>query len=754
MIQLKELRNTLKLTQRKLGELLNVDQSQIAKWEKTPKSIPINYVGAICRIFGISPDRLFKDVDIFGKINHSDFGNPYTVRDAALTVLEAYCRPKLEQFKEKGEKPKLIKRLFTKLAEITKQIKRKPIVAFVGKSDVGKSRLINSLTGIDSLVADWTPTTSITVYIKHIDDKPDFMRENVWIYKHGWDYTKFADKEYTNDYYLASGDTDTLMRYGTHNKLNVKNKNKVGSALLFLDSELLKSCNIIDFPGFGAVGGEKDTKQINKAKDIADVFIFLSVINQFMNAEEFLFLKDILKKVVTPGSYSDPQDSIDRFLIVATQAHIPNSLEKVNEIIQSGAKLSFDNLPKKITENIIKDDKKSAYALYKSRFVTYSIEDSQLREQFNVLFEKLLGQKIPKLFLNRANDLVRSFKDDAKSVITDEINDYEKVKNDFEEMVAYHKQFKRERPKMVAYFEDKTNQIINTMEHVKNDEYEKFETWWSDKITEANVKRLIEKKFGNNKKHASEYILSNLLDLMQDKLEDLVESDYTQNVKEQIDHLFRKYGEYINKISRYKKPTFGKPTDKASGVPLDRQGIIAAVIGSSTTLGVLGIWASGLGPLGGYILVAKGVAMLSAIGIGISGGVATAVAFVAAIGGPITLAIGLAGIVGGLLSGVFGESWQKRLSKQAIKTIKEKNVREKYKNQLTRFWNESISATITVKDGIEEKIDNAIKDLKDKIDASKKPEEIEKTIETYKEYKSFFNGLPWEMKLTDSTIQL
>ena len=103
---------------------------------------------------------------------------------------------------------------------------------------------------------------------------------------------------------------------------------------------------------------------------------------------------------------------------------------------------------------------------------------------------------------------------------------------------------------------------------------------------------------------------------------------------------------------------------------------------------------------------------------------------------------------------MFGESWQKRLSKQAIKTIKEKNVREKYKNQLTRFWNESISATITVKDGIEEKIDNAIKDLKDKIDASKKPEEIEKTIETYKEYKSFFNGLPWEMKLTDSTIQL
>ncbi len=70
--------------------------------------------------------------------------------------------------------------------------------------------------------------------------------------------------------------------------------------------------------------------------------------------------------------------------------------------------------------------------------------------------------------------------------------------------------------------------------------------------------------------------------------------------------------------------------------------------------------------------------MLSAIGIGISGGVATAVAFVAAIGGPITLAIGLAGIVGGLLSGVSGESWQKRLSKQAIKTIKEKNVREKY----------------------------------------------------------------------------
>lgn len=61
------------------------------------------------------------------------------------------------------------------------------------------------------------------------------------------------------------------------------------------------------------------------------------------------------------------------------------------------------------------------------------------------------------------------------------------------------------------------------------------------------------------------------------------------------------------------------------------------------TLGGLGLWAATVGNLGGYILVAKGVSLLSALGISV-GGTAAAASFVAAIGGPITIGIALAAL--------------------------------------------------------------------------------------------------------------
>lgn len=60
----------------------------------------------------------------------------------------------------------------------------KPKVTIVGRSDTGKSTLINALLGEEKMPTSWTPTTTIAVYIKHISDKPPFIpeEENAWIF--------------------------------------------------------------------------------------------------------------------------------------------------------------------------------------------------------------------------------------------------------------------------------------------------------------------------------------------------------------------------------------------------------------------------------------------------------------------------------------------------------------------------------------------------------------------------------------------
>lgn len=55
----------------------------------------------------------------------------------------------------------------------------KPTVAIVGRSDTGKSTLINSLIGAEKMPAKWTPTTSTAVYVKHIKDRPAFIHADL-----------------------------------------------------------------------------------------------------------------------------------------------------------------------------------------------------------------------------------------------------------------------------------------------------------------------------------------------------------------------------------------------------------------------------------------------------------------------------------------------------------------------------------------------------------------------------------------------
>ncbi len=58
----------------------------------------------------------------------------------------------------------------------------KPKLAIVGMSDVGKSHLTNALLGTSKIPSDWSPMTSINIYIKHIEDRPNFLTEEVIIF--------------------------------------------------------------------------------------------------------------------------------------------------------------------------------------------------------------------------------------------------------------------------------------------------------------------------------------------------------------------------------------------------------------------------------------------------------------------------------------------------------------------------------------------------------------------------------------------
>lgn len=154
------------------------------------------------------------------------------------------------------------------MLDILHKTVRKPRVAFVGRSDAGKSTLINTLLGSDTLPVSWTPTTSIIVYVKHIKDKPSYIKGNVAVFHADenyelWDDTRLNEREYTESYLITTGDYPLLKEYGARQGSRFEETNAV-SAVMFVDSDILNNCDLVDLPGYGTGDRKEDDSLLAK----------------------------------------------------------------------------------------------------------------------------------------------------------------------------------------------------------------------------------------------------------------------------------------------------------------------------------------------------------------------------------------------------------------------------------------------------------------------------------------------------------
>lgn len=171
----------------------------------------------------------------------------------------------------------------------------KPTVAIVGRSDTGKSTLINSLIGAEKMPAKWTPTTSTAVYVKHIKDRPAFIHDEAWIFKREcgnekfWNSKRLYDEKYCEKWKVAGGDLSLLETYSTRQGGGLKTE--AGSAVVFVDAPILLNCDIIDLPGYGTETASDDVITAKTAAH-ADVLIYLSLASGFLRIEDIEYLKN------------------------------------------------------------------------------------------------------------------------------------------------------------------------------------------------------------------------------------------------------------------------------------------------------------------------------------------------------------------------------------------------------------------------------------------------------------------------------
>ena len=714
----------LKLTQAELAELIGVRQDRISRLEQNLDTISLEELVVLSKKTGKSLDEITNyKRDIPNKLEVKDSWNK--VRYIKSTIINYI----------KDYSPKNNLNYESKIGELRKNIEaiaRKPRIVFSGKSDSGKSTLINALLGKEKMPTNWTPTTSIIVYVKDILDRPAYMEEELWIFKKGkneeWDDTRLYDEKYCREWKIAGGNAEMLSQYGVR-KGEEYNKD-IGSAVLFIDSPILKNCDILDIPGITA-GIDSDNIAASQAKLKADVLVYLSQASGFLQTEDANYLKEALE-VLPPlekieGTGLSPMSNL---FVVATHAHHINPRTDLKKICDSGCDRFTNTLPESFWKRYSNNSKKlfSEKDLRK-RFFTYTTDIEDLREDFEKELKNTI-ENLPKLLENEVFNLTKEYAKSESSEMKREIENYEKLINKREDCSKLLEKIKKNEPKRKFSLEENNRNVKNRIFDLDTETKRKFKEDFNQMLTEENIIKIIDKRGYKNKKADLEelgsYISSEIQDIYRKNLEKT-----TEKFKDTMD-------EYLVETQKSLELT-----NSSSGINIDldfdfKSAFIGGLAGAAT-LGGLAFWASTLGNLGAYILVAKGVSVLSALGISIAGGTATATAFVASIGGPITLGIAAALLVGVAIWGIFSDSWKKKIAKKIIEEFK-KHV-TKYDEAITQYWLDTENGFDIAKNKMEEEWEKYINNLEDELynyDINK----LKETLKNAKEVKDFFINIP------------
>lgn len=660
------------MSQEEFAKQLGISQDKVSRMENDPKQITLEILVDIAKQFGMSLDELIS----IPKQDKEALSVNYTWSSVE------FIRQTLLDYIKKDDMGTTYENDIHELEVLIKKTIRKPKVAFIGRSDVGKSTMINTLLGTTRMPVHWTPTTAIAVYIKHTNDRPAYMDDDVWIFQSDtttgeiWDDTRLDDETYCRSLKLSSGNYDLLNTYGTR-KGECFAESKATAAVVFIDSSLLLDCDIIDLPGYGTGDRLEDDILPLHEKSKADVLVYLSIANGFMRSEDISYIKNAIPSLPDVQTNSETEiKPLANLFIVASQAHVVEcgNQKELNNILAAGC----ERFEKSITDGFWNERRKPDNLL--ERFYTYTSNYPILCERFEKDFCALI-EALPQVIEQRAKNVISEWVKNKDSELQKVIASYQQLLDDRKQCEEVLNEHISNEPKRHAMFQQAKQKITERIDRYKHESNKEITDYYNETINVDNLVSLMEKRDVKKKKEDLQIFSTYVSGLLQDKTNALLEKKSKQLASD-ID-------EFLDKFDMSTKLSMDNISFTLDSFNKERA--FAAGLTGVATYGALAIWAASCGNLGGYILVAKGVSLLSALGISV-GGTAAAASAVASIGGPVVLGIALALIAAVGVFAIFSGGWRKSVAKQFVASCKEKNVLDKLITSINTYWKDTQTA--------------------------------------------------------------
>ncbi len=724
---LKEIREEANLTQLELAERMSqalgeeISQVQISRYESDPDSVPLRRAMCWLAACGVSLDEASHVGHRLPQVKPLDTGDPYAQLYRRLDLLLQYV--------DESPTPGDVGSAFTPelLQKRIAAWRRKPTVVLAGRFDSGKTRIANALLGTDVLPCQYQPMTKVINFIRHSSDRPAGEREDVWILgKNGnapFNPADWADLEKCAAHKVVAGSYDTLRKYGTR---EATEQDLATAAVVFFDAPILRSCTLVDLPGYEAAEGD-DENLANKMAGMADILVYTSPAKSFLLGADLVRLGFLLRSLpileLTPLPLAN-------LLIVATQADPSiNDRQLEDEVLKVGS----ERLYKHLSDTVLKTryaDRVSPDVL-RDRFCTFWFEDQRRRDRLESQLCQLLSNAFPAEITGRVNAELQEIKAGAKESYSRRIAAYEQTISKLEEARAKLVQLEDDEPVRQQCMQERSQKVRDAIEAGRIGSLEAVsqivKRWCNvDHVTDFITKAEFPQK--NRASDAFAKVLEN------------VQSEVEEVLKKEADNVTEIIKEYLTAYDEMQFHLSGKEFGEI-GVPFDARGAFAGGIAGLASLGALSAWAAAMGNLGGYILVAKFASVLAALGIGVSS--AGLIGIVSAIGGPAIIGVGIALLVGKVFSALFGERWQRTLAKKIVNKLQEKKLEDKLRKAVNGYWDDTSQGFSTGAAAVENQYAEYVKSLKHLLVNSNSRTEIEDLIRKLEKLKDFFAGIPW-----------
>lgn len=707
-------------TEKEFAEEMNISAEELRAYCDGEMKLPGELLSRMCQYTGLQPvaGGIFVNENPTAFASHPiEPDDTYEPSQMAKTNLVEYIKQGVSEFSEETVKEEIEK--------IQRHVNtmRKPKISFAGQSDTGKSTLINALLGAERMPAKWTPTTSIVVHIKHIDDKPSFIEEDVWILgkkaNELWDDARITDEEYCKEFLIAKGDYSLLSEFGTHQH-EAEHKQIASSAVAFIDSPLLKNCDILDLPGFAATSEDDALHRFNTRENVTDILLYLSRSNGFLQDRDLDYLRECLKSL-RPVEKAETNElgKLGNLFIIASQAGAVNNgnSTELEEILGRRCKALCNSYAIATNGKTLLPFRSEltgydyTEADFRARFFTYEKDMPRLCKRFNSEFTAL-AEELPQSLYNKFCNELKELTASSGSSIKSRLEEWNSLLCNKVKYVELVREIKQEEPAREVDQEIKKSKMLEKIKEFAISSKQEIQSMYTQTMNTEYLVGLIERLDVKNNNQQKKDFATTVNGLLTKHIENVL-LDKTKAYRDNLDDYLKKYSKSIAEYS----------AKKDIDIKFDTKNSFAVGLASLGALGASATWLA-------TSFTAFSVSFLGALaGWG----------SILAVGGVVGIAIGA--VVAGVISILKAFTWKKDFAKAIISAYEKENYLNTIFKDIEKYWEDTEKSFNVASDKVEEDWQKKIEEYESIADEKNIPI-LEAKIAEAKKGLDFFTKMP------------